>query len=115
MKQSTAALLILLLLLVHTSGNAGTLIDGSWVPTNCGEKPEPPVIDTSSSENFNRSVDAINEWQDRAVEYHACMVDEANADNDLIANTANEAQARFQKEINRINAEATQGRDELEN
>lgn len=107
--------ILAILLIAHTSSNAGTLIDGNWTPSNCGEIPEPPVVDTSSVENFNRSVDAINEWQDRALEYHSCMVDEANADNDLIANTANESQARFQEEINRVNAEAAQGSAELEN
>ncbi|WP_090632543.1 hypothetical protein [Nitrosomonas marina] len=101
------------LILVQASGYAGSLVNGRWTPAQCGAEPEPPVINTTNIENFNRSVDAINAWQDRAMEYHACMVKEANADNELIAHTANQAQARLQAEINRLNAEAGKVRNEL--
>lgn len=104
---------LILLLMASTVANAGTLIDGNWSPANCGEKPEPPVIDATSAESFNRSVDAINEWQDRALTYHSCLVEEANADNDLIAKTANSAQDEFRKMIDRINSEAEKIRDKI--
>ncbi|SEQ91383.1 hypothetical protein SAMN05421690_1003115 [Nitrosomonas sp. Nm51] len=111
MKQIIAILAVLIL--TQASGNAGTLVNGNWTPAHCGAEPEPPVIDKTNIENFNRSIDAINAWQDRALEYHACMVKEANADNERITNTANQAQSRLQDEINRINAEADQVRNEL--
>ncbi|SES68566.1 hypothetical protein SAMN05216326_1025 [Nitrosomonas marina] len=101
------------LILIQASGHAGSLVNGHWTPAHCGAEPEPPVINTTNIENFNRSVDAINAWQDRALEYHTCMVKEANADNELITHTANQAQARLQAEINRVNAEADKVRSEL--
>lgn len=113
MKQSL--LIFILLLLAHTSSNAGSLINGAWSPADCGKKPESPIIDSTSAEKFNRSVDAINKWQDRALEYNSCLVKEANADSELIVNTANDAQAEFQKEIDRVVTEADNVRVDLEN
>ncbi len=107
-------LIMIVLSLTHTVSNAGTLIDGIWSPTNCGEKPEPPAIDVTSPENFNRSVEAINEWQDRALAYNSCLIKEANADNDLIAKTANDTQAEFRKTIDRVSSEAEKARDKID-
>ena len=111
MKQCLFSLIILLM--TFTVANAGTLVNGNWSPATCGEKPEPPVIDATSPESFNRSVDAINEWQDRALTYNSCLIEEANADNDLIAETANRAQDEFRNMIDRINAEAEVVRDKI--
>ena len=113
MKQSFPILIFLLL--AHTSSNAGTLMNGAWFPSGCGEKPEPPIIDSTSTDNFNRSVDAINEWQDRALEYNSCLIKEANADSELITKTANDVQSKFQKEIDRVVTEADKVRVDLDN
>lgn len=107
-------LIFILLFLAHTSSSAGSLINGAWSPSGCGEKPEPPVVDSSSAEKFNQSVDAINDWQDRAISYHSCLVNEANTDSKLIADTANDMQAEFQKEIDRVVTEADNARAELD-
>ena len=111
MKQTIAIFAVLIL--AQTSVSAGTLVNGNWTPTHCGAEPETPTIDKTNIDNFNRSVDAINAWQDRALEYHACMVKEANADNERITSTVNQAQARLQAEINRVNAEADKVRNGL--
>lgn len=113
MKQSV--FIFILLLLVHVApSNAGSLANGSWSPSGCGEYPEPPVVDSTSADKFNRSVDAINDWQDRALKYHSCLVDEANADSKLITDTANDIQAKFQEEIDRVVTEADNAKAELE-
>ena len=107
--------ILIFLLLVHTSSNAGTLMNGAWSPSGCGEKPESPIVDSTSMVNFNRSIDAINEWQDRALEYNSCLIKEANADSALITKTANDVQSKFQKEIDRVVTEADKVRVDLEN
>lgn len=112
MKQSV--FIFILLLLVHAPSHAGSLANGSWSPSGCGEYPEPPIVDSTSADKFNRSVDAINDWQDRALKYHSCLVNEANADSKLITDTANDMQAKFQEEIDRVVTEADNARVELE-
>jgi hypothetical protein len=103
-------LIFILFMFVTTSSSAGTLINGAWSPSGCGEKPEPPIVDSSSAEEFNRSIDAINEWQDRSLEYNSCLINEANADSALIVNTANDVQTRLKEEIDRVITEADQVR-----
>ncbi|HNR10264.1 MULTISPECIES: hypothetical protein [Nitrosomonas] len=112
MKQSIFFLTALILF--HASSNAGTLVNGTWSPMGCGERPVAPVVSAASVEDYNRSAEAINEWQKRAQQYNSCLVDEANADNALIARTANDQQAKFREEIDRINAETDKARAELD-
>ena len=113
MKQSI--FLLTALVLLHTSSNAGTLANGTWSPMGCGERPVAPTISTTSIADYNRSVEAINEWQKRAQQYNSCLVDEANADNALIARTANDQQAKFREEIDQISAEADKAKAVLDN
>ncbi len=94
------------MLLFYTSSYAGTLVDGTWSPSACGEKPIAPGIDAGSVDGFNRSLETIRVWQEKANAYNACMIDEANTDNALIAETANEEQEKFQAEVERINRDA---------
>ena len=105
-------LFFFLILLTPTSSSAGTLINGAWSPSGC-EKPEPPIIESASAEKFNQSVDAINEWQDRALKYNSCLIKEANADSELITKTANDVLANMQKEIDRVVTEAENVRVDL--
>ena len=106
-------LFFFLILLTPTSSSAGTLINGAWSPSGCGEKPEPPIIESASAEKFNQSVDAINEWQDRALKYNSCLIKEANADSELITKTANDVLVNMQKEIDRVVTEAENVRVDL--
>lgn len=112
MKQSICLLTVLIFF--HTSSNAGTLVNGSWSPMECGERPVAPAISTTSVMDYNRSVEAINEWQKHAQQYNSCLVDEANADNALIARTANDQQAKFREEIDQISAEADKAKAVLD-
>lgn len=61
-----------------------------------------PVIEQRSVDAFNKSVNVINEWQQKANAYNTCLINEANADNALIAKTANEEQSRFRAAIEKI-------------
>lgn len=103
------------LMLFHDSSHAGALVNGNWSPTGCGERPVVPVLGTASVEDYNRSVEAINKWQERAHQYNSCLIDEANADSALIAKTANDQQTRFREEIDRIGAEADKAKNVLNN
>ena len=72
------------------------------------------VIEKSSVDAFNNSVKVINEWQQKANAYNGCLIKEANVDNALIANTANEEQARFRAAIEKIKAETEAAKAKLD-
>jgi len=95
-----------LLLVACTTTSAGNLSKGTWTPSGCGSKPEAPVIDGSSIDAFNSSVATLKEWQQNSKVYFDCMVKEANADNNTIADTATNAQAKYREEIERVSQEA---------
>ena len=64
--------------LLTTTLHAGTLANSTWTPSGaCGAKPEEPVIDDSDVEAYNKSVAAINEWQQSARRYYECLNKEA--------------------------------------
>ncbi|MGR9015113.1 MAG: hypothetical protein ACU83U_15870 [Gammaproteobacteria bacterium] len=102
------------IILTAPFGMAGTITNGTWSPSACGTEPEVPVIDQSSVEAYNNSVKAINDWQQKANAYNGCLIKEANADNTLIANSANEEQARLRAAIERIQAETTAAKAKLD-
>ena len=88
-------------------GTAGTITNGTWSPSGCGTVPAAPVIEQGSVDAYNKSVKEINEWQKKANAYNSCVINEANADNALIAKTANEEQSRFRAVIDKIKVDST--------
>ncbi len=100
--------------LTAVSGTAGTLTNGVWAPSGCGTEPEVPVIDQTNVETYNQSVKAVNDWQQKANAYNGCLINEANADNALIANAANEEQERLRINIEKIQADTNAARDKLD-
>ena len=102
------------MMLTAVSGTAGTITNGTWSPSGCGIEPVVPVIDQSSVEAYNQSVKAINDWQQKANVYNGCLIKEANADNSLIANSANDEQARLRAAIEKIQAETTAAKAKLD-
>jgi hypothetical protein len=102
------------LLLASLTVHAGNLGNGQWNATNCGAKPPAPPIKTNSVDAFNQSIKAINAWQTKAQEYYNCVVKEANADNEAIAQSANAAQEEFKREVARIQQEADAGKAKVE-
>jgi hypothetical protein len=89
---------------IANSAVAGTIANGTWVPTNCGEQPSPPIIADQDVKSFNKSMDAIGDWQNKTKNFFECLVKEANADNAIIAESANRAQANNQKVVETLNA-----------
>ena len=95
-------------------GTAGTITNGAWSPSGCGTEPIVPVIEQSNVDAYNKSVKAINEWQQKANAYNTCLINEANADNALIAKTANEEQSRLRAAIEKIKTDATIAKAKLD-
>lgn len=102
------------MMLVAASGAAGTITNGAWSPSSCGTEPVPPVIEQDSVEAYNKSVKAINDWQQKANAYNGCLINEANTDNSLIANTANAEQARLRAAVEKIMAETAAAKAKLD-
>lgn len=102
------------MMLTAISGTAGTIANGAWSPSGCGAEPVVPVIDQSSVDAYNQSVKAINDWQQKAHAYNGCLIKEANADNSLIANSANDEQARLRAAIEKIQTETTAAKAKLD-
>jgi hypothetical protein len=102
------------IMLTAVSGTAGTITNGAWSPSGCGTEPAVPVIDQSSVDAYNQSVKAINDWQQKANTYNGCLIKEANVDNTLIANSANDEQARLRAAIEKIQTETTAAKAKLD-
>lgn len=94
--------------------SAGTLNNGEWKPSQCGEKPATPTIDDHDVDTFNKSVAAINDWQQQARVYFECLIKEANADNNVIAESANREQAAYRQSVESIGAAADAAKKKLD-
>ena len=97
-----------------SAGTAGTITNGTWSPIACGTEPLVPVIEQSSVDAYNKSIKAINEWQQKANTYNTCLINEANADNAVIAKTANEEQSRLRAAIEKIKTDADAAKTRLD-
>lgn len=97
-----------------TSSTAGTITKSAWAPNECGTEPVVPVIDTRDEVAYNASIKAINEWQQLTNTFNTCLVNEANADNALIAKSANDIQGRFKATVEKIKSEIEAGKARLE-
>lgn len=93
---------------------AGSLNNGSWQPNGCGSVPEAPTIDTGTIDSYNKSIAAINTWQQKSRDYFECLIKEANTDNGIIADHANQAQAKYRETVEKIGAEADAGKKKLD-
>lgn len=102
------------LLLSSGISTAGTLGNGTWVPAACGTLPETPVVDDSDVDAFNKSIAAINTWQQKSRDYFECMIKEANADNATIADSANQAQAKYRETVEKVGAQADAAKKKLD-
>ena len=93
---------------------AGSISNGVWSPTTCGTQPVTPVVEQNSIEAYNKSIAVINGWQQKANDFMNCVINEANADNALIAKTANEEQAQFRRLIDKVKADTDAAKDKLD-
>ncbi|SEK65002.1 hypothetical protein [Nitrosovibrio tenuis] len=96
------------------TANAGILNNGNWSPSGCGARPEAPVIDSTSVDAFNRSINMINTWQKQIQTYHDCMVREANADAAAINQAAAAEQAKINAASEKLNSDANIARNKLD-
>lgn len=96
------------------SANAGTLVNGNWAPAGCGVKPVAPQIDSKDVETYNKSVAAINDWQQQARIYFECLIKEANADNAAIADAANREQTGYRESVEKVAAAAEAAKKKLD-
>lgn len=103
-----------LLLSAVLNANAGSLANGGWTPANCGAEPPPPTLDESSVTAFNASLKTVKDWQQRAQAYNHCVVNEANADNEAIAQAANAQQERYRAAAADISAAAAKAKAKLD-
>jgi len=104
-----------LILCAPIAAIAGTLTDATWAPSEaCGAKPAVPTLNDSSIESYNKSVAAINEWQKKANAYYACLIKEANADNAVIADTANREQEAYRQAVQTIGDKAAAAKKKLD-
>ncbi|WP_347989051.1 hypothetical protein [Methylomonas sp. AM2-LC] len=81
---------------------AGTVVNGNWTPSSCGEKPIAPAIKDTDIDAFNASVESINNWQLKAKTYYDCLIKEANNDNSAIALSANREQNNHRDTVEKI-------------
>ncbi len=96
-----------LLMFACTAASAGNLSKGNWTPTGCGSKPEAPVIDGTNIDSYNSSIAVVKEWQQASQVYFDCMVKEANADNNLIADAAMKEQAKYREASEKLSQDAS--------
>lgn len=104
----------LLAITFASSVEAGTLVNANWVPAGCGVKPEAPKIDDTDVETYNKSVATINDWQQKARSYYECLINEANADNNVIAETANREQAVYRDTVQKVGAAVEAAKKKLD-
>jgi len=109
------AVTTVLLLQMPAITHAGTLTNGEWTPSSaCGEKPVPPSVVDHDADAYNRSVGAINQWQQQANTYFECLINEANKDNKSIADKANHEQTEYKQTFESISAALDAAKKKLE-
>lgn len=87
----------------------GSLNNGQWQTTNCGQKSPVPPFNTHSVDDYNKSLKEVMAWQTKTQEYYSCLsclIKEANADNEAISKSANAAQDDYRNEVIKIQKDA---------
>lgn len=96
-------LLVTLALAAAVSGvHAGTVVNGNWSPSGCGDKPVMPSINDTDIDAFNKSVETVNAWQPKVNAYLDCLVKEANNDNTAITTSANREQTNLRDNVDKV-------------
>ena len=95
----------LLLLVLYGTSCAETQSAVPWTPTECGAEPEKPVVDLSDPVKYNKSVDEVNAYRERAKAWETCVVKEANADMVAVNNDAKAKMTAISESTKRIQGE----------
>jgi hypothetical protein len=106
---------VTILLAAVSVSTAGTITNEAWSPSGCGTEPVAPIIEQDSIDAYNKSIKAINDWQQKIQAFNECMIKEANADNGLIAKTANNQQNRLRAVLDKIKSDMAAAKAKLEN
>lgn len=93
------------LTLACIASQAGTVTAGQWTPNNCGPKPVAPVLDLSSPDAYNKSVDGVNTYRLAIRPYLDCLVKEANSDIAITSKSATAAQVAAKEANDKISAD----------
>jgi len=94
-----------LLSMFAASAQAGVIAAGQWTPNGCGPKPVAPVLDLSSPDAYNKSVDGVNGYRQAIRPYLDCLLKEANADIAAVTKSANAAQVAAKEANDKITAD----------
>jgi hypothetical protein len=105
---------VIIIVATVSVGTAGTISNGTWSASACGIEPEVPVIRQDSVETYNQSIKTINEWQQKANAYNTCVINEANANNAIIAKTATDQQNKFRATVEKIKIATDAAKAKLE-
>ncbi|HLY57587.1 MAG TPA: hypothetical protein VKS60_18630 [Stellaceae bacterium] len=90
---------------------AGTVTNGTWAPTSCGEQPKPPPIDLSSADAFNKSLNANDTWETAWNKYYDCAQKEVAADNKATADAYKSMQDTRKAAVDKNEADVKTGMD----
>lgn len=63
---------------------------------------------------LSKSVAAINDWQHQGRVYFECLIKEANADNNVIAESANGEQATYRQSVETVGTAAEAAKKKLD-
>lgn len=75
---------------------------GAWAPTGCGAAPEKPPLNLSDQAAYNKSVDEVNAYEEKAKAWDTCMMKEANAAMVSVSNDAKAKMAAINESATRI-------------
>jgi hypothetical protein len=90
------------------------LSNGTWSPSGCGARPEPPVVDSTSVSTYNQSIARIKDWQKHIQIYHECVIKEANSDIAAINQSATAEQTKINQASGSLNQDLNRGREKLD-
>lgn len=102
-------LALVLLLAAAGSARAGTITNGVWTPTGCGQEPTVPTIDLSSESAFSKTLNASDAYDAADGKYVDCVVKEANTDSAPIVNAAQAARDRRKAALAKLQADTDAG------
>jgi hypothetical protein len=105
---------VTILLATISVSTAGTITNEVWSPSGCGIEPSAPITEQDSIDAYNKSIKAINDWQQKIQAFNECMIKEANADNALITKTANNQQSRLRAVLDKIKSDLDAAKAKLE-
>ena len=86
---------------------AGSLDTSGWHASHCGANPgAAPEISSKNANAYNKSIKALQAWQDASKTYTNCLVAEGKADQQAIVSTMNAKMSGFNEDSKELSAES---------